>query len=137
MVNITKTKRARKVIQNHSAETEFFKTKKKQKFNAKICCIHCLGGHHGHKKYHKKGHHTTGFHHKGHKDEHHKEHKFYDEEDKKGDHKKYGSEHEFHEHKKGDHKKGEKHDSGFDEGHHGTFPLTHSIQFASMNQNLS
>lgn len=81
------------------------------------------GGHHGHKKYHKKGHHTTGFHKKGHKDEHHKEHKFYDSEEKKGDHKKYGSEHEFHDHKKGEHKKGEKHDSGYDEGHHGKFMI--------------
>lgn len=77
------------------------------------------GGKHGHKKYHKKGSKTTGFHHKGHKDDFHKEHKFYDSEEKKGDHKKYGSEHEFHDSKKGEHKKGEKHDSGFDEGHKG------------------
>lgn len=77
------------------------------------------GGKNGHKKYHKKGSKTTGFHHKGHKDDFHKEHKFYDSEEKKGDHKKYGSEHEYHESKKGEHKKGEKHDSGFDEGHKG------------------
>lgn len=78
-----------------------------------------LGGKHGHKKFHKKGHHTSGFHHKGHKDESHKEHKFFDSEEKKGGHKKYGSDHEFHESKKGDHKKGEKHDAGYDEGHKG------------------
>lgn len=83
------------------------------------------GGKNGHKKYHKKGSKTTGFHHKGHKDDFHKEHKFYDSEEKKGDHKKYGSEHEFHESKKGEHKKGEKHDSGYDEGHKGKPMLIH------------
>lgn len=77
------------------------------------------GGKHGHKKYHKKGQKTTGFHHKANKDEHHKEHKYYDSEEKKGDHKKYGSDHEYHDHKKGEHKKGEKKGEGYDEGHKG------------------
>lgn len=85
------------------------------------------GGKHGHKKFHKKGSKTTGFHHKANKDDYHKEHKFYDSEEKKGDHKKYGSEHEFHESKKGEHKKGEKSDSGYDEGHKGEWFITNKF----------
>lgn len=78
-----------------------------------------LGGKHGHKKFHKKGSKTTGYHHKANKDDYHKEKKFYDSEEKKGDHKKYGSEHEYHDSKKGEHKKGEKKGEGYDEGHKG------------------
>lgn len=50
------------------------------------------GGKHGHKKYHKKGSKTTGFKAHHNKDDFHKEKKFWDSEEKKGDHKKYGSE---------------------------------------------
>lgn len=115
METTTKKRKDPKVI--YSKYSEF-----KRKFH-KISFIYygnILGGKHGHKKFHKKGSKTTGFHHKANKDDYHKEHKFYDSEEKKGDHKKYGSDHEFHEAKKGSHKKGEKHDSGYDEGHKGT-----------------
>lgn len=61
----------------------------------------------------------SGYHHKAHKDEYAKEKKFYDSEDKKGDHKKYGNEHEFHESKKGEHKKGDFHKSDYDKAHKG------------------
>lgn len=85
----------------------------------KKCDFYKLGGKHGHKKFHKKGSKTTGYHHKANKDDYHKEKKFYDSEEKKGDHKKYGSEHEYHDSKKGEHKKGEKKGEGYDEGHKG------------------
>lgn len=78
-----------------------------------------IGGKKGHKKFHKKGSKATGYHKKANKDDYHKEHEFYDSEDKKGDHKKYGSEHEYHEAEKGEHGKGDKHESGYDEGHKG------------------
>lgn len=121
MASIMRRRKAPKVQNNSQNLVKIAKLNSREKISNAFFFIDIgwIAGKKGHKKFHKKGSKATGYHKKANKDDYHKEHKFYDSEEKKGDHKKYGSEHEYHEAEKGEHGKGDKHESGYDEGHKG------------------